>query len=303
MNNSDNFTGIFPAVVTPFSPGSSPDTRGLEKLTDHLYKNDVNGIFVGGNMGEWFTQTLEERKNIAERAVKLSAGRGKVILQVGSARFEDAIALVKYGEKIEVDAIGSLPPYNARFSEKEIVSYYRKLAAATRLPVFLYYHPALTGFQIGQDTIKMLETVPNIAGIKFTDYDLLTLFKLINLENKKLSVMIGHDQVLNPGLSIGASGGIGSFYNIIPKAFVTVYQLIKDGNLNEANSLQTEINKFIQFVKKFPLIPVFKYILKMNNIIYENFRLSNMPLTENDKVQLEKMLGENIFYNKWKITA
>src|SRR5688500_5064289 len=212
-------------------------------------------------MGEWFTQTIEERKSVAEYAVKLSKGRGKVILHVGSSTVEDAIELSRYAEKIGADAIGSLPPYYARLSEKDIVAYYRKIAASTSLPMFLYYHPALTGYQIGAATFEMLHDTPNIAGVKFTDYDLLTLFNLISFGDRKLNIMNGHDQVLSSSLSLGAAGGIGSFYNVIPGAFVDVYKLNKEGKIDESNKLQQEINQFIQTVKKFPLIPAFKFIL------------------------------------------
>jgi N-acetylneuraminate lyase len=301
MKNSKQFQGIYPAMLTPFNSDSILDLRAMEKLVGHLYENGVDGLFVGGNMGEWFSQTIEERKSVAEHAVELSKGRGKVILHVGSSRFEDAIELAQYAAEIGADAIGSLPPYYARLSEKDIVQYYTKLSQSTSLPVFLYYHPALTGYQIGAATFEMLENVSNIAGLKFTDYDLLTLFNLINFSNKRLNIMNGHDQVLSSSLAIGATGGIGSFYNVVPSAFVSVYQLLKEGNVDEANKLQQEINRFIQVVKKFPLIPAFKFILQLNDIISENYRVSIAPLSQSDKNQLERDLDENIFYNKWKI--
>lgn len=301
MEYSKKFSGIFPAVVTPFTGSSEIDFKAFEKLAGHLYNSNVQGLFVGGNMGEWYTQTLEERKRVADLALKISKGVGKVILHAGSTRLEDAIELARYGEKIGVDAIASLPPYHARLTEADVVSYYRQLAQATQLPFFIYHHPGLTGYQMNSITLEMMESLPNMAGIKYTDYDLLNYANLIEFKNRGLCIMNGHDQVLFPGLSMGASGGIGSFYNVIPKAFTRLYGYTREGNMDAARQLQQQINQFIQVVKKYSLIPALKYILHLNDIGTGNFRVSIVPLSPNDKKQLEHALDENSFYNEWKI--
>jgi N-acetylneuraminate lyase len=303
MENLKKFSGIFPAMITPFDGHSCLDVKAIEKLVNHFYDNQVHGIFVGGNMGEWYTQSLEERKFVAEWTLKTSEGRGKLIFHVGSNTLEDTIRLAKFGEQLGVDAIACLPPYCSRLTETDTVSYFNKLASVTNLPLFIYYHPILTGYQIGNASLDMIESQPNIAGLKFTDYDLLTLSNMLEIRNKSLSIMNGHDQVLFSSLKIGACGGIGSFYNVIPKAFVAVFNFMKDGNTAEAGKLQQQINQFIQQIKKFPLIPSFKYILQLNQIASENFRVSLVALSQSDKIQLERVLTESSFYQEWKITA
>lgn len=301
MKYSNAFSGIYPAVLTPFKANLDIDFKAFEKLVEHLYASGAAGIFVGGNMGEWYTQTLEERKQVAELAVKLSKGLGKVILHVGNFRTQDAIDLARFGEKIGVDGIASLPPYYARLQERDVVYYYRQVAEATSLPFFLYHFPMLTGYQIGKETMEMMATLPNMAGVKFTDHELLNLTNLIEFENKGLCVMNGQDQVLFPSLSMGASGGIGSFYNIIPRAFVSLYQDTRNGNMEAARQLQQEIKLFVTTVKQFPLIPAFKHILQLNGIGSGHYRIAVVPLSDNVKDKLEHYLNESDFYHTWKI--
>jgi N-acetylneuraminate lyase len=301
MENLKIIKGIFPALVTPFKTDGRLDYETFETLIDRIYNAGVHGLFVGGNMGEWYTQTLEERKRIAEEAVIHSKGRGEVILHVGCTRMEDAVELAKFGEKLDVRAIASLPPYHVRLSEKDLISYYRNLSEVTSLPLFIYYHPALTGYQLSPGLFQMVESTPNIAGIKYTDYDLLNLTNLIELREKGLSIMDGHDQILFPSLLLGASGGIGSFYNIIPKAFVKLYKSMIEGDMDFARDLQKQINEFIGVIKRSALIPSFKYILHLNGIGSEYFRVSMQSLSEDEKSTLRKYITENSFFNKWTI--
>ena len=301
MEYPEKFKGIFPAIITPFKANSDIDPETFEHLAARLYKAKVQGLFVGGNMGEWYTQTLQERKHIAECAVACSRGLGRTILHVGCTRIEDAMELAAFGEKIGVDAIASLSPYSARLPEKDIVYYYRELARSTGLPVFVYYHPVLTGFHLTKGAVESIFSELNIAGIKYTDYDLLTLTNLIGFQERRLHVFNGQDQVLFPALLLGASGGIGSFYNIIPRAFVSLYQYNQEGNMAAARKLQDQINEFIQMVKAYPLIPALKYILHVNGTGTSVFRATMVALTENEKRRLEHDLSNSEFFHAWRI--
>jgi N-acetylneuraminate lyase len=301
MENSRKIEGIFPAVLTPFKEDGKIDFQTFESLVDRLYRAGVHGLFVGGNMGEWYTQTVEERKSLAAQAMALSNGRGRVILHVGCTRMEDTLELAKFGENLGVSAIASLPPYHVRLSEKDLVLYYRRLAEASPLPLFIYYHPALTGYHLSPGLYEMIESIPNIAGVKYTDYDLLNLVNLIQLKNTDLGIMNGHDQILFPSLLLGASGGIGSFYNIIPQAFVKIYNTIIEGDMEHARELQQKVNQFIGVIKRSALIPSFKYILQVSGIGTEYFRVTLQPLSIDEKDKLKKYIREDRFFEQWTV--
>ena len=121
---------------------------------------------------------------------------------------------------------------------------------------------------------------------------------MIEFQDRRLHVLNGHDQVLFSSLLLGASGGIGSFYNIIPEAFVDLYEFVKKGNIDEARSLQQQINKFIMIAKAYALIPALKHILHVAGCGTGAFRTSIEPLTQHEKMQLETDLKESIFFSK-----
>lgn len=118
-------------MITPFDRNGALDTERLAAFLEWLYAAGVDGVYLGGNTGEWCAQTLEERKRAARVAVEVSRHRGRAILHVGAVNTEDAA-------EIGADAISSLPPYVARWSRVEIEYYYRRLFCATKLPALRF---------------------------------------------------------------------------------------------------------------------------------------------------------------------
>ena len=138
--------GIFPAVLTPFRPSGEPDLDLFSAHTNRLYEAGVDGVFVGGNAGEWYAMTVAERKMLAAQAVEISRhARGKTLVHVGALRVEDSVELARHAEQIGADAIGSLPPYVQSCTLEEVRWWFEQIAASTGLPFFVYYFPPLDG--------------------------------------------------------------------------------------------------------------------------------------------------------------
>jgi len=292
MNNI--FEGIYPAVLTPFRDERSLDLDAFAALVDRLYAAGVDGIYVGGNTGEWYLQTLDERKRTARAAVELSRGRGRVILHVGCARTEDAMELARFAESAGVDAVSSLPPYVQRWNLDEVLEYYRALASSTGLPAMVYYFPALTGAIPGADFFGRVRAIPGIRGFKFTDMNLYELGLMAEQAGSEFFILNGHDQLLLPGLLMGASGGVGSFYNIVPEWFVSLFQAWNCGDLDLARQRQFQINRLIQSVKKHRLIPALKCIAGMQGIDAGICRRPTLDLPPAEREQLLDQVRELI---------
>jgi N-acetylneuraminate lyase len=272
--------GIFPAVLTPFDSGGALDLDRFARHVDRLYGAGVHGIYAGGNAGEWQVLTQEERKALAEAAVELSRGRGKALIHVGSVRLDDAVELARHAERIGADAIGSLPPYIARYSMAEVRLWFERISAATSLPFFVYYFPSLTGGVSGEALFESLRPVPKITGYKFTDMNLYDLGLLIE---RGLTVLNGHDPNLKAALLMGAAGGIGSFYNVLGAEVVALYQCCQAGDVAAAEKRQVAINRVIRVVRKTRLIPALKFISRLQGCDLGSMREPVLPLSAEEK--------------------
>lgn len=258
----DEIRGIFPALVTPFDEHGGFAEAAFEKLLERVYRAGVEGVYVCGSTGEGLLQPVEQRKRVAESAVRNSPRGKKVIVHTGAHRTSDAVELTRHAAKAGAAAVSSLPPAGS-YSFDEIRTYYGTLAAASDIPFLIYYFPAVSPAIANSEQILELYALPNVIGLKFTDHD---LYKLSLLRKARAVVFNGYDEVLVAGLLMGACGGIGTFYNLVPELFAEVYRLALAGQWTEARAVQARINELIELTGRYPCFPAVKAILRWSGI-------------------------------------
>ncbi len=254
--------GIVPALLTPVTEAGEVADRALEQLVERLYSADINGMYVCGQTGEGLLQTVPMRKQVAEVVVRSTPAGKCTIIHVGAHRPDDAVELARHARSIGADAISSLPPIGG-YSFEEVRDYYGRIAAAADLPVLVYYFPEVSAAIRTLDQILELCAIPGVVGLKFTDFDLYRL-SLLTLRGK--TVFNGRDEVLAAGLLMGADGGIGTFYNLLPESFVEVYQCALAGDWVAARRAQDRINQLIELTLRFPVFPAVKRMMAWSGI-------------------------------------
>ncbi|MBS1859602.1 MAG: dihydrodipicolinate synthase family protein [Acidobacteria bacterium] len=256
-----NVEGILPALMTPVTADGGVDTAATERLVARLYAAGVQGLYVCGQTGEGLQQSVAMRKTAFEAAAGASPRGKQVIAHVGSARVEEAIELARHAAANGACAVSSLPPAGA-FSYEEIRGYYTALAAATDVPLVLYFFPeAAPGLRAEQ--VVELCGLRNVAGVKFTSFE---LNRIAEMNRAGAFVLNGRDEVLAAGLLMGAAGGIGSFYNLVPELCVEVWEASRRGAWSEARAAQDRINRLIAAVLKFPMISAIKKLLEWSGV-------------------------------------
>jgi N-acetylneuraminate lyase len=259
---SSELSGIIPAVVTPLTDEERFGAAAMERLLERLYSAGVHGFYICGQTGEGLQQPLAMRREVAEVAVRCTPPACKAIVHVGAARTADAVELARHASKIGAAAISSLPPAGS-YSFPEIRSYYRAIAAAADVPVLVYFFPEVSQAIASVEQILELCAIPGVVGLKFTDFD---LFKLSQIRRAGYTIFNGRDEVLSAGLLMGAHGGIGSFYNLVPELFVEVYELSRASKWDEAQVVQNRINELIALTLRFPVFPAIKAMLTWSGI-------------------------------------
>ncbi|MFN7920384.1 MAG: dihydrodipicolinate synthase family protein [Bryobacteraceae bacterium] len=255
---SKRFHGVLPAIVTPVDAKGRFDEVAYEKLVSFVYSEGVHGLYVCGQTGEGLQQDPAQRKRVAEASVRLSPKGKQVIVHVGAYNTATAIDLARHAERAGATAISSLAP-SGPFSFPEVVRYYEAVAGATSLPLFVYHFPPGTAAIRTIEDLERLLQIPNVVGLKFTDTNL-----YIMGEVKRTGALIynGADEMFSGGMLFGADGGIGSFYNIVPRMFVEMYESAQRGDWERARELQKPVNHLIRLALRYPGIAAVKSILE-----------------------------------------
>lgn len=277
-----NLKGIMPAVVTPFDTDGKFKESAFEILLDRLYQSGIHGIYVSGQTGEGMLQSPEQREAVMRSAVANSPQGKTVIAHVGAYSTVDAVRLARSARKSGVHAVSSLPPIG-NYSFAEIKQYYQSLAAASDLPLLIYYFPSVAPAITNADQIKELCEIPNVIGLKFTGHD---FFLMSIVKESGATIFSGYDEVLIAGLLMGADGGIGTFYNLVPELFMQIYQLSLEKKWDEARQIQKKVNSLIEATVKYPVFPAIKKLMLWSGIDCGNCLAPRGSLTPEQETAL-----------------
>lgn len=166
------------------------------------------------------------------------------------------------------------------------------LARATDLPLLVYYFPELSSSISTTDQLEALCALPNVVGVKFTDFDLFRMAQVLRPERR---VFNGRDEVLAAGLLMGADGGIGTFYNLVPELFVRIYEAALAGNWDDVRDAQKEVNELIRITLRFPLFPAVKQILAWSGLDCGVCLPPRAPLDDTQRTALHRQLVDGGF--------
>lgn len=281
--------GVLPAVVTPFDRHGEFIPATLERLLARLYETGVHGVYVCGQTGEGLLQTVEARQRVAEVAVRCSPRGSNVIVHVGAACMPDAIQLANHAARIGASAVSSLPPCG-NYTFAEVRNYYDRLARATELPLLVYYFPEVSQTVASLNEILELCTIPNVVGLKFTDFD---LFKLHQISRSGKVIFNGRDEAFAAGMLMGADGGIGTFYNLVPKLFLQIYQSALRHEWQEARRAQDQVNELIRITQRFPVFAAVKTMLKWQGFDCGRCLAPRQNLSAQQEVELRRLIEES----------
>jgi N-acetylneuraminate lyase len=212
---TDRFRGVWPALLTPLAADGRPALDVLTRLIERLVAEGLDGLYVTGSTGQWPLLAFDERTAIVERAVAAAGGRVPVIVHVGANATDEAAALARHAARAGADAVSAVAPTYYAHSAEAATEHYRRIGAATDLPLYVYHLGGVSGaIARPAEYVERLLALPHIAGMKYTERDLYTLGVIHALAGERLRLFSGADELLCHAALSGAVGAIGSFYNV-----------------------------------------------------------------------------------------
>ena len=292
MNNYSNFlSGIVAAPHTPMNADGSLRLDLIEKQAARLIGDKVSGAFVCGTTGEGPSMTTDERRCVAERW-RAAIGKAplKLIVHVGHNSIEDARALARHAQQIGADAFSTLAPsYFKPASTDDLLDYCAPVAAAApSLPFYFYDIPSMTGVPVAMVEFlrKGAARIPNLAGVKFTNSNLMALQECLEAEDGRFNILFGSDEMLLGALALGVRGAVGSTYNYAAPLYHKIIAAFQAGDWTTARALQLKSVKLVQALQPFGVLASGKALMTMVGVDCGPTRPPVRALTEEQKAKL-----------------
>ena len=161
-----DWRGYWPACPTPFAADGSYDAETHRALLDWYAREGMHGVFINGTTGEWFAQSSDERRFVAETAIEAVAGRMTVLVGCTALTAREAAELGRHALAAGADGIGSTPPPYSKTYPDETVAYFQDLSDGVDGPIMVYNWPHGTSVDIGPELADRLVDVQNVVAIK-----------------------------------------------------------------------------------------------------------------------------------------
>lgn len=242
----NNYAGIFPAFYACYDEAGKVSPEGIRSFALHLVDTGINGLYVGGSSGECIFQSVSERKLVLESVLDAVSGQIPVIAHVACNNTTDSIELARHAETCNVDAIAAIPPIYFRLPEYAVAAYWNDISnAAPNTDFFIYNIPQLAGTALTKNLLMEMLQNPKVIGVKNSSLPTqdIQIFKMVGGEG--FTVFNGPDEQFIAGRMIGADGGIGGTYGVMPRLYLEANEAFIVGDIQRAQAIQNAINAII----------------------------------------------------------
>jgi 4-hydroxy-2-oxoglutarate aldolase len=242
-------SGVLPPICTPFENGALALDK-LKKNFDRWNGTGLSGFLVLGSNGEAVYLTEKERLAMVEVSRESIPSSKIMMVGTGMESTQETIEFTNQVAKMGGDCALVVTPCYFKGSMKPQVLYdhYISVADSSKIEVLLYNVPQFTGVNLEPAWVAKLSEHPNIIGIKDSSGNISQLSEIIHLSQNGFAVFTGSAPVLFPALCVGAVGGILAVANAIPEICVQIYNLFKEGKVDEARALQNRMTPLAKAV-------------------------------------------------------
>ena len=280
--------GVFPAVTTKFTENDELDFEAFDKNIEAQIEAGVNGIVIGGSLGEASVLTDSEKIALLEHTVKVVAKRAYVVLNIAEQTTKAALLCAKNAEKYGADALMMLPPLRYKADDEETLKYFADVAKSTKLPIMIYNNPYDYKIEVTLDMFEELSQYKNIQAVKESTRDVSNVTRMINRFGNRFALMTGVDTLALESLFMGADGWIAGLVDAFPKETVAVYRLANAERMKEALAIYRWFLPVLELDIHPKLVQYIKLAESVTGLGTETVRLPRLKVTGEER---DRILG------------
>ena len=286
--------GVFPALTTKFTLNDELDLKLFEKNIEEQILAGVDGIVIGGSLGESSVLTNNEKECLVKGAIEIVNGRIPVIFNIAEGSTKDALKQVENANVWGVQGLMLLPPMRYKCDHREAVQWFKTIAGATDLSIMVYNNPIDYKTEITLEIFDELVEVKNIQAVKESTRDVTNVTRMINRYGKRFKILCGVDTLAMEELCLGADGWVAGLVCAFPKETVAIYRLVKAGRIEEAAVIYRWFMPMLEMDIHTKLVQYIKLAEQQTGLGNEQLRAPRLTLIGEERERSLKIINDSI---------
>lgn len=286
--------GVYPALTTKFTANDKLDFTLFEKNLNAQVAAGVEGVILGGTLGEASVLSNDEKFDLVKFTVEKVGGKIPVIMNIAEGSTREAIKLAAEAEKCGAKGLMMLPPMRYKSDHRETVAYFKAVAEVSSLPIMIYNNPVDYKIEVTLDMFAELAENKNIQAVKESTRDVSNVTRMINRFGNRFKILCGVDTIAMEELMLGAEGWVAGLVCAFPNETVAVYKLTKAGKISEALTIYRWFLPLLELDLHPKLVQYIKLAEQEAGIGSEIVRAPRLPLVGEERDRILKIIREGI---------
>ena len=289
----NEISGVLPVLAVPFNKDGSLDLESIPRLVEHCINNKAYGVVIFGLASELYKLNDSERIQILEKVISSVNSRVPVIVGTEHSGTVAAVARSIEAEKLGASALMLYPPTFIKPDEANVLSYFKAVGSAVKIPIIIQDAPAWTGVPLPVSLLsRIIKEQPNVCYIKLESPPIGDKAKLLKSEGFKIIAGYGAIHLMED-LTAGIDGFMPGCS--LPGIFVEINDLFKSGNVEKARTLYQIVLPLLTFqlTSLDTFIEIQKLLLKHLQIFSTSYcREPHIPISSERIEYLNVLLAE-----------
>lgn len=287
-----NWTGVYPALTTKFTANGDLDLAAFELNLNAQVEAGIDGIILGGSLGEASTLLLAEKMELLHKAKSITDI--PVIINVAESDQREAIKVAQTAQENGADGLMALPPMMYKSTDRETTSWFQNIAKSTDLPIMIYNNPVDYKIEVTIPIMEELMKQSNVQAIKESTRDVSNISRLRSAFGDDLKVSCGVDTLALESILMGADGWVAGLVCAFPRETVAIYRLALAGRIAEAVEIHRWFLPILELDINPQLVQNIKLAEVMTGIGTEHVRAPRLILAGAERERVIQILKDGL---------
>lgn len=288
------WNGVFPAVTTQLHKDQSLDLDATARHLEVLIESGITGLVLLGSLGENQSLNPDEKRQVLEMAIKVTAGRVPVLSGVAETSTAEAIRYAQDGERMGADGYMLMPGMIYKGDPRETLSHFRSVARATGLPIMIYNNPISYGNDVTPPMFAQLATERNIVALKESSGNTRRITDLRNTLGDRFSIFTGVDDLVLESAILGIDGWVAGTGIAFPRENQYLWDLTRAGDWNRARDIYRWFTPLLHLDTHPKFVQYIKLAIQACGLGSEWVRAPRLPLTGTERKEILDIIEKGI---------